>query len=146
MATHRLASWLSRQTFMPLVGVASLAATAALAAEPAKITLAQVRVENAVANCMALEPKEVQQSGSIVKLLADARLIKSTGECGCKSAVLRYRVYAQAAAGQRVERRSGAVSAMGSTGSKTFEFVLSNDASIQQRDGLILTIGCAASP
>jgi hypothetical protein len=146
MPTHRLASWLFRQTFETVVGTASLAASAAFAAEPAKITLAQVRVENAVASCMALEPKEIQRSGSTVKLLADARLIKSTGECGCKSALLRYRVYTQAAPGQRVEWHSGAVSAMGSAGSKAFEFVLSSDASIQQRNELILSIGCAASP
>jgi hypothetical protein len=146
MAMHRLAPWFLQQAMTTVVGAALLAATAAVAAEPAKIALAQVRVENAVASCMALEPKEVQQSGSIVKLLADARFIKSTGECGCKSALLRYRVYAQAAPGQRVEWLSGAVSTMGSAGSKTFEFVLSSDASIQQRNALILSIGCAASP
>ena len=142
MATHHWAFRLLQQTIGTVVAAAGLAATA-VAAEPAKITLDQVRVENAVSRCMTLEPKQVQHSGSVVKLLADARFISSTGECGCKSALLRYRVYAQPASGRRVEARSGTLNTLGSTGVKAVEFVLGTNAPIRQQSPLILSVGCA---
>ena len=128
------------------LGAAAVTATAVAAAEPAKITLGRVRVENAVSNCMTLEPKEVQQSGSIEKLVADAQFITSTGECGCKSALLRYRVYAQGAHGQRMERLSGTVNTMGNVGAKAIEFVLSPEPPTRRRNALIVSISCATSP
>ncbi|MDH5178269.1 MAG: DUF2195 family protein [Gammaproteobacteria bacterium] len=56
------------------------------------LPLHTVQIQNGVRDCYSFEPRELVITDKQLILTTQTRLHKSTGYCGCKSALLSYRV------------------------------------------------------
>lgn len=72
-------------------------------ANPPNTALAPVRyrLENQLSDCVLIEKETAVWRGDIAVLELRYSLAKSTGECGCKSALSAYSSYAELADGER---------------------------------------------
>jgi len=60
-----------------------------------KITTENISIDNQVEECIEIIPNEVMYRSGAVYLNTKWKTIKSTGFCGCKSALLSYKVIAK---------------------------------------------------
>lgn len=110
-------------------------------AQPADPSAIQIR--NSVSACLDLKPFKIVEQEAVVKLLARGKLLRSTGECGCKSALLTYRVLELRPDGQETERVKAYVSVKMPAGEmeRQFTFVISGDARLGHSRAA-LSLGC----
>jgi hypothetical protein len=59
------------------------------------ISAEDIFIDNQIENCIEIIPNEVMYRSGFVYLNAKLKIIKSTGFCGCKSALLSYKVIAK---------------------------------------------------
>ncbi|HEY6641985.1 DUF2195 family protein [Povalibacter sp.] len=98
---------------------------------------ADVAIENTLHACVTLTPAKISQMGSSLFLPTAWAVHKSTGECGCKSALISYRV----TAGPRDEViATGVLSSMNKT---NYAFLINPDAGIAYDAKYTLFVGCA---
>jgi hypothetical protein len=103
----------------------------------------QVDLHNEVSACLKLGNQRVLATGSFLVLSADGTFTKSTGECGCASALLEYNV-SSGAGERRLELVRALVSARPSSDNKrTFEFLLQSDSRLPHHSPLTLIVRCA---
>lgn len=103
----------------------------------------QVNVRNEVSACLKLDKQRVLATDSFLVLSADGTFMKSTGECGCTSALLEYNV-SSGAGERRLELVRALVSAKPpSDNRRTFEFLLQSDSRLPHRSPLTLVVRCA---
>jgi hypothetical protein len=119
----------------------------ALNAEPRKwetLPVSAVKVRNDVSNCLQIEPQKIAVDGLVARLTAQGTFVSNTGECGCKSALLRYTVVEERTPGQPLEWVSALVSTRSADkgARRPFNFVLSSDASVPVTGKLTLAIRC----
>jgi hypothetical protein len=98
---------------------------------------AEVTIENSLAQCIALTAAQPVRQGAGLYLPTVWAVSKVTGECGCKSALVSYRV----TAGSRDEVIATGV--LSSLNKKSFAFLINPDASIRYDDRYELFVGCA---
>ena len=60
-----------------------------------KITTDNIAIDNQVEECIEIIPNEIMHKSGAVYLNTKWKTIKSTGFCGCKSALLSYKVIAK---------------------------------------------------
>jgi hypothetical protein len=103
----------------------------------------QVDLHNEVSACLKLDNQRVLASGSFLVLSANGTFIKSTGECGCTSALLEYNV-SSGSGERRLELVRALVSAKPPRDNqRPFEFLLQSDSRLPHRSPLTLVVRCA---
>jgi hypothetical protein len=108
-----------------------------------EVSLSAIHLVNRVSSCLAFKPIAIAKSDTmVVTLSAEAVSHKSTGECGCRSALLRYRVVDGP---DQVESVSAVISTLvyQSGTQKDVTFVLSGDGSMGYRNPVTVTVDCA---
>lgn len=98
---------------------------------------ADVAIENTLDACIALTPAKPAKVEGALFLPTTWTVHKSTGECGCKSALISYRV----TAGARSEVIATGV--LSSLHKQSYAFLINPDASIAYGQQYSLFIGCA---
>ena len=98
---------------------------------------AEVTVENSLAQCIALTAAQPVKQGAALYLPTEWAVSKVTGECGCKSALISYRV----TAGSRNEVIATGV--LSSLNKKSFSFLINPDASVGYDGRYTLVVACA---
>ena len=98
---------------------------------------AEVTIENSLAQCITLTAGEPARQGAGVYLPTEWALTKVTGECGCKSALISYRV----TAGPRDEVIATGV--LSSLSKKSFAFLINPDANVRYDGRYTLFVACA---
>lgn len=131
-----------------LLAVASAAACAQTGTSSRKwetLPLSSIIVKNQVSKCLQVRPSKIEVTGSIAKLTAEGSFSSSTGDCGCTSALLSYKVAEARAPGHSIQWVSALVSARSSSAGATrqFDFVLSSDATVPVTGPVTLSIACA---
>ncbi|HMN45585.1 MAG TPA: DUF2195 family protein [Povalibacter sp.] len=96
-----------------------------------------VAIENSLDACIALQPAKLAKIESALFLPTTWTVRKSTGECGCKSALISYRV----TAGPRSEVIATGV--LSSLNKQNYAFLINPDAGIAYGERYSLFIGCA---
>lgn len=99
-----------------------------------------IKVENALAQCVELQPGVRSTTAQAVLLQANVNVKKSIGECGCKSAIAQYTSKVEMD-GYRSFLQSGAV-ALRESGPQTL--TLTSSAQLLGDRGVVLSLGCAA--
>jgi len=103
-------------------------------------------VENSVSECLQYEPIAIRNEGQLRLLEANVRLIKSTGECGCTSKLLAYRVAERfEASGRSIESIRVVGDMLSDPAPSTMLFMLEGDHRIPLRGALTLVISCKQS-
>ena len=100
--------------------------------------LGDVAIDNTLDACIALTPAQPAKIDSALFLPTTWTVHKSTGECGCKSALISYRV----TAGPRSEVIASGV--LSSLNKRSYAFLINPDASIAYGQQYSLFIGCAS--
>lgn len=105
----------------------------------------QLEVSNAVDSCLRFTSPQFRSDGRVLLLELYVEHRQSTASCGCKSALLTYRVTERIAASDASgEIFSGRLSSLeASLGSRAL-LVIDTDQSILRRGDRTLSIGCAA--
>gem|GEM_PF-383324 len=112
---------------------AALTGTAAQAAGP-------IKVENALAQCVALQPGVRTTAGQQVLTEATLTVKKSIGECGCKSAIATYTSQVEMEGGYRSFLQRGALLVKESG---VQPLTLASSAQLLGDRGLVLSLACA---
>ena len=99
---------------------------------------ADVTIENTLDACITLAPAKISQVESSLFLPTAWTVHKSTGECGCKSALISYRVTAGA------HKEVIATGVLSSMNKKSYAFLINPDAGIKYGDKYALFIGCGS--
>ncbi|GAB3092049.1 DUF2195 family protein [Bordetella muralis] len=112
---------------------AALTGTAAQAAGP-------IKVENALAQCVALQPGVRTTTGQQVVTEATLTVKKSIGECGCKSAIATYTSQVEMEGGYRSFLQRGALLVKESG---VQPLTLASSAQLLGDRGVVLSLACA---
>jgi len=122
-----------------LVLSSALACTMANSGEP------ELEIANSVDACINFSSPRARSDGNLRLLELNVVHMQSTASCGCKSALLSYRVTeVVGAAGLNSEMASGRISGLESSLGSTALLVIDTDQSIQRRGPRTLKVGCAA--
>jgi hypothetical protein len=113
----------------------SASASAPTTARPEKVTL-----ENTLASCVAVEAKEVVSYENLLLLRAVLHSHRVTAECGCKSALLAYRV-TDASTGSQTSTGDFLDPAVSKL-EAPFLFVLKSDQRARTLGTLTVHVGC----
>lgn len=107
--------------------------TTACSSAPADVT-----IENALDACITLAPARLAQIEGSLFLPTAWTVHKVTGECGCKSALISYRVIAG------THKEVIATGVLSSMNKKSYAFLINPDAGIKYGDEYALFVGCAS--
>lgn len=110
-------------------------AAACVVAAACSAAHAEVVIENTLQACVTMKPGKTSVQGAGLFLHTDWEVQKSTGECGCKSALVSYRVSMR---GEVIA--SGVLSSLNRTG---YDFLINPDAGVAYKDKYTLFVGCA---
>jgi hypothetical protein len=103
----------------------------------------QIIVDNHVSSCLRLDGKRLHTTDSLVILSVNGTFLKSTGECGCTSALLEYTV-SSGEGEKRMEWVRALVFARPPKNNlKTFDFVVKSDSTLPPQSPLTLDVQCA---
>lgn len=118
---------------------AALLATALCS--PAAQAAGSIKLENALAACVAVSPGMRTTTDGQVLIQAGLDVKQSIGRCGCKSAIATYTSRVELDDGQRGFLQSGALR-IKQSGTHTLTLA-SDEALVGDRD-VVLSLGCAA--
>ncbi|MCD0505840.1 DUF2195 family protein [Bordetella petrii] len=100
-----------------------------------------VKVENALAQCVAVQPGMRTVTDGQLLLQADLEVKQSIGRCGCKSAIATYTSRVELEGQHRSFLQSGSI-AIKQSGSRTL--TLASDDQLVGDRTVVLSLGCAA--
>ena len=96
-------------------------------------------IENQVQDCIKVIPKTFYKESGLLRLSTNWEVVKSTGYCGCKSALISYRVSATLSPSLKREISYGVLSSLHK---RSYDFVISHDEMVSSYRSFRLEITC----